>query len=103
MNKYILVLTTVDNKTKAEEIAKFLVEKRIAACVNIIEGNSFYRWKGKIEETKEFLLFIKGKNFQDIEKMINQIHPYEVPEVIKIEISDGNSEYLKWIDEAVED
>lgn len=101
MKEYILVLTTIDSKIKAEEISKFLLEKKAAACVNIIEGNSFYRWKGKIEESREFLLFIKGKNFSEIERRIKEIHPYEIPEIIQLEISKGNEEYLKWIDDSV--
>lgn len=102
MNKYILVLTTVDDRKKAEEIARFLVEKKVAACVNIVEGNSFYKWKEKIEETKEFLLFIKGKNFPEIERKIKEIHTYEVPEIIQLEINKGNEKYLRWIDDSLE-
>lgn len=102
MNKYILVLTTVDEKSKAEEMARFLVEKKVAACVNILSGNSVYRWKGKIEKTAEYLLFIKGKNFSEIEKKIKEIHPYEIPEIIQIEINKGNEEYLSWIDDSID-
>ena len=102
MKGYILVLTTIDDKNKAKEIARFLVEKKVAACVNIIEGNSFYMWKGKIEESRECLLFIKGKSFAEIEKKIKEVHPYEIPEIIQLEISKGNEEYLRWIDGAVD-
>ncbi len=93
----IQVITTVDSKTKAKEIASSLVEKRLAACVQILPIESIYRWKGKIETAKEFQLIIKGKNFKALEKAIKEIHPYEVPEIIQIPIKRASKSYLSWL------
>ncbi|MCH7568655.1 MAG: divalent-cation tolerance protein CutA [Nanoarchaeota archaeon] len=99
MKAYIQVITAVDNEEKAHEIARFLLEKRVAACVQIIPISSMYRWKGKIEKSREWLCLIKGKDFEKIESVIKKIHPYETPEIIEIPITQGNKKYLDWIDE----
>ena len=92
----IQIQTTVDSKTNANKIANFLVKNKLAACVQINTINSIYRWKGKIENTNEYLLLIKGKNFKKIEKAIKSLHPYEVPEIIQTKIK-ANKEYLSWL------
>lgn len=102
MQKYIQVITTTDSETKAEEIAKELLGKKASSCVQIFPVKSHYRWKGKIEKSNEFILFIKGKNFESIQKIIKSIHNYENPEIIELPITKGSSEYLKWINEECE-
>jgi len=94
----IQVITTVDKKNKANEIAQILLDKKLAACIQIFPINSLYKWKGKKEKAKELVLFIKGKNFKKIEKEIKKIHPYKIPEIIQVKITKANKDYLNWIE-----
>lgn len=99
---YIQVFTTIDNKAKADKIAEVLVKNRLAACVQIIGPiKSTYIWKGKMEKAEEWLCIIKTRAdlYNELEKTILAIHPYETPEIIAIEITSGYTGYLKWIDE----
>ena len=100
MSRYIQVITTVSKKSDAEKIAKSLIDKRLAACVQI-KGpiKSIYRWKGKIETAKEWMCIIKTRKilYKKVEKSIRKIHPYEVPEIIAVPIAAANKDYLKWI------
>ncbi|HTY23304.1 MAG TPA: divalent-cation tolerance protein CutA [Desulfomonilaceae bacterium] len=105
MGSYILCLVTIDDLAKAAEIAEVLVEKGLAACVNIVpEIQSIYRWKGKICNDTERLMIIKTRKslFEELEKTVKNMHPYEVPEIISVEIDRGLSEYLRWIDDSTE-
>ena len=101
MNSYIVVLTTAPEKD-AEKIVLELVESRSCACVNIISGvTSIYHWQGKLEKERESILLIKtesGKEGQ-IEEILKNIHPYELPELIVLPIKGGKKEYLEWISE----
>ncbi|MFN3528207.1 MAG: divalent-cation tolerance protein CutA [Candidatus Altarchaeaceae archaeon] len=100
---FIEVFTTTDKREDAEKIAKILLEKRLSACVQISEINSYYWWKGKIENSKEFLCIIKTKKelYEEVEKEIKNIHPYEIPEIISIEIFKGNENYFKWMEKEI--
>jgi len=93
----IQIQTTVGKKKDAENIAETLVKNKIAACVQILPISSVYRWKGKIEKAKEYLLFIKGNNFKKIEKALKRLHPYAVPEIIQIKIPKASKSYSNWI------
>ena len=96
----VLILTTVPDLKTARLLARSLVEKKLAACVSFKEGFvSFYRWKGKLEKASEVTLFIKSsrEKFSKIKKHILRIHPYEVPELIGVPITQGSSEYLSWL------
>ena len=101
-----LFMEVVDLKTKMEDaqrIAEILVTERLAACVNIIGSvNSVYRWRDKIERNQEILLVIKTSRERSKSAMyrLTEIHPYEVPEAIALETSDGSSKYLKWIEDS---
>ena len=98
--KYIVVYVTAPNIETAHKIAETLVEKRLAACVNIIPKiNSIYWWEGKIERDEEVLLIIKSRReiFEKLSMAIKEIHPYNVPEIIALPIIKGNKEYLEWI------
>jgi len=100
MNKYILVFTTTGKKEEAEKIAKALVEKRISSCVQIIGPiASTYWWKESIETACEWLLFIKSmKNmYGELEKAIKDLHTYETPEIIAVDVVEGNRDYLEWL------
>ena len=104
MSEFVLALSTLNDRQKALEIAKILVEEKLCACVNITSGvNSVYYWDGKIENDEKFLMIIKTRKnlFDELKTRIQELHPYEVPEIICTEITDGNSSYLKWLDESV--
>ena len=99
MYKVVFVTTPEKDSTK---IAKILVEKKLAACINIVPVQSIYRWKEKVEEEREYLLIIKTKlsRVEQLKKTIQEIHPYEVPECIILPIEDGLAPYLNWIEES---
>lgn len=98
MHKYIQVTTTVNKKRIAKQIARKLVEQRVAACVQIVPIKSFYSWNSNIEHKKEFMLIIKGNDFKKIGSVIKELHPYKLPEIIATQITAANKEYLDWID-----
>jgi periplasmic divalent cation tolerance protein len=100
----IVVLVTCGSAKEARRIARALVEKRLAACGNILEApvRSIYRWKGKVETAKEYLLFIKTsrRRFKALQDEVKRLHSYDVPEIIALPIASGSPEYLKWISES---
>ncbi len=105
MTDKIVVLSTCSSAEEAQRLARALVEKRLAACVNIIPGiRSVYRWKdevGKdaIEDEEETLLAIKTSRalLEELREEIERLHSYEVPEVIALPIVDGSERYLAWL------
>lgn len=100
-----LVLTTASSEEEARKIARTLVDRRLAACVNIVPKiESIYRWQGKVEEAQEYLLLVKTRQalFEKLRDAIRELHSYEVPECIALSIDDGLGPYLNWIDESVE-
>lgn len=102
MTGYIVVFITVPSPEEGEKIAKALVEKRLAACVNIIHGlRSIYRWEGKICDDKELLLIAKTTKglFKELEHEVKSLHSYNIPEIIALPIVNGSRDYLDWIDE----
>jgi periplasmic divalent cation tolerance protein len=104
MSRNKLVLTTTGSREEAQRIALGLVERRLAACVNIVPGiESIYRWQGKIERADEWLLLIKTTSaaFACVRDAIQELHSYDLPECICVEIEDGSAEYQKWIGESV--
>jgi periplasmic divalent cation tolerance protein len=101
MTDKIVVLSTCESKGQASKLAQHLVKKRLAACVNVFPGlESTYRWKDKIETAKEWLLVIKTRRdlFSALRTEIEQLHTYEVPEVIALPVVDGAERYLTWMD-----
>jgi periplasmic divalent cation tolerance protein len=101
MTDKIVVLTNCGSAEEAAKIARALVEKKLAACVNVMPVvRSFYRWKGVIEDEQESLLVIKSSRalFNDLRVEIEKLHSYEVPEVIAVPIVDGSEGYLEWLD-----
>jgi periplasmic divalent cation tolerance protein len=100
----IIVYVTAGKMTEARKIARALVEKRLAACVNVIpKVSSVYRWKDELQTDEEFLLIIKTRRarFDELRKCIETLHSYEIPEVIATPIVDGSANYLNWIEQSV--
>ncbi|HWR53710.1 MAG TPA: divalent-cation tolerance protein CutA [Bryobacteraceae bacterium] len=103
MTDKILALSTCGSGDEAERVARGLVESRTAACVNIVPGvRSIYRWKGVVEDAREWLLIIKTTRarFDDLRVELVRLHSYEVPECIALPVLDGLTSYLDWIAEA---
>ena len=99
-----LVLSTAGTKEEAHKIAHALVERRLAACVNIVpQVESVYRWQGKVESAEEFLLLIKtsAERFAEVSAALGELHSYEVPECVSVAMEDGSAEYLQWLAESV--
>lgn len=98
----IVVLCAVPAEFDAESLARDLVERSLAACVQVGPGvTSIYRWKGAVEKSSERLLVIKTRRelFGGVETAIRARHPYEVPEIIALPVSEGHAPYLDWISE----
>ncbi len=99
-----VVLTTAGSKEEGQRIARALVEKRLAACVNVIGPiESVYRWRDQVENAEEWLLLIKttASAFTEVSELIRDLHSYELPECIQIPIEAGSAAYLQWIEENV--
>lgn len=105
MNEYIVVLITAPKEEDAVNIAKELVESRLAACANIIKNvRSIYRWEGKIEDDSEVLMIVKTKKslFDKLMKRVKKLHSYSVPEIIALPITAGSEDYLNWLGDETE-
>ena len=103
---FILVKTTYPNssagKKLAKILAKILLEKKLAACVQLAPVESFYFWQGEIKNDRELLVTIKTKNslYKKIEKVISENHLYDIPQIFSIQLNEGSKPYLDWIDSA---
>ncbi len=95
----LIVQTTCGSKKEAKKIAKELILKRLAACVQITKCDSIYEWKNEICNDKEYLLNIKTKkrNFEKVESKIKELHSYDLPEIIAIKMTNCSNEYKKFI------
>ncbi len=105
MKSFIQISTTTETKKQAQKIAKYLVEQKLAACVQITGPiESTYRWKGKVETAGEYLCLIKTRTtlFKKVEAAIKKMHPYETPEIIAVPIVKGSREYLNWLNDETE-
>jgi periplasmic divalent cation tolerance protein len=104
MDEKKIVLTATGSKEEAQRIARALVERRLAACVNLVGPmESIYRWKEEVETAEEWLLLIKttAAAFAGVQEAIRELHSYELPECVQIPIETGSPAYLEWIQEAV--
>ena len=104
MTDKIVVFVTCGKREEAEQLAKSVVELRLAACVNVTAGvTSFYWWEGKVTRDEEILLIIKTSRprFEELRKEVQRLHSYSVPEIIAVPIVEGSDEYLSWMDNSL--
>ena len=99
-----IVLTTIGSDTDALALARALVDERLAACVNVLPAMvSIYRWKGSVEQDKEHQVVIKtaADRLPALEARLRQLHPYELPEFLVLDLAGGGAAYLAWVRESV--
>lgn len=102
MDEIVIVLTTLPDKEAAMRLARELVERRLAACVNVLaECASVYRWKGAVESAAEVPVLIKTRSgrYPEVEAAIRELHPYELPEIVAVPVRNGFDDYLQWVAE----
>ena len=105
MTNYIQAITTTETKLDAQAIANAVIEKRLAACVQIMGPiTSTYWWQGEIETAEEWQCIIKSRQdlYPALEETILKAHPYEVPEILAVPVAAGHKDYLKWLDGELE-
>ena len=98
--KTVLAFSTINDLERAKDLAREIVSRRLAACVNVVPSvTSIYRWQGALHEDAEALLILKTSRagFEALKKTYRSLHPYKVPELIACEISSGLQDYLKWL------
>lgn len=102
-NEFIIIETTCPNFVSAKKLATEILNQNLAACIHFVEIKSSYAWKEKIISDKEILLRIKSKKsfFTKIEKTIKNIHDYEIPQIIAINIENASKPYLDWLEAAL--
>jgi periplasmic divalent cation tolerance protein len=103
MADYIVVLTTLGSEEEAASLARTLVERKLVACVNVLPGvRSFYRWEGSICDDREVVLIMKTRRerFEALSAAVEELHPYDVPELIALPLQAGAAAYLSWLDES---
>jgi len=104
MTRYVQVMTTVGEKADADSIARLVVERRLAACAQVIGPlSSTYWWRGEVETASEWLCLMKTERalYEELEAAIRGAHPYETPEVVAIPIEAGSEAYLAWVSREV--
>jgi periplasmic divalent cation tolerance protein len=105
MTTHLVVLITAGSAEEATAIARALVEERLAACTNVVPGiRSIYRWEGAVHDDPEVLLVVKTRanRFEALARRVEELHSYDVPEVIALPLMAGATRYLAWLDEAVD-
>lgn len=98
----LLVFTNLPDTAAAVRLARELVERRLAACVNVLNGcTSIYRWRGAVEQADEVPVLLKTRaaRYAEVEAAIRELHPYEIPEVVAVPVGRGLPEYLEWVAE----
>lgn len=101
---FLIILCTAPNPATASQIANTLVKEHLAACCNIVPGlQSIYSWEGQVRTEEEVLIIVKthAAVYKKIEHRIQEIHPYEVPEILAFSVRDGQADYLKWVGDYV--
>lgn len=102
---YYFIYVTVPDEENARKIARHLLEKKLVACVNFWKINSIYWWEGEIQDDGEYAMILKtrAEKYSEVREEIKKIHPYTTPCICAINIEEGNSEFLRWIDSIVEE
>ncbi len=103
MEECLVVLVAAQNEDEAARIATVLVEKKLAACCNIIKGaRSIYSWKGTVHDEHETLMFIKTRRelFPVLESEVKRLHSYSIPEIIALPVVAGSDAYLSWVEKS---
>ena len=105
MSEPLVVLITAGSQEEAERIAQSLVAEMLAACVNVVPGvTSIYRWEGEVQRDQEWLLVAKSRRdvLDRLIERVQEIHSYDVPEIIALPLAGGSEPYLRWLDSIVE-
>ena len=104
--EYVAVFITAPDEDTAADIAKVLVGGGLAACANIVRNvRSIYKWQGKMEDESEVLMIVKTSSdkFSALESKVREMHPYDVPEIVSVPITQGSDPYIEWLSNAVSD
>ena len=99
-NEALLVFTNMPDRAAALKLARALVERRLAACVNVLDGcTSIYRWQGDVEEASEVPVLVKTRaaRYPELERALRELHPYELPEIVAVPLVRGLPDYLDWV------
>jgi periplasmic divalent cation tolerance protein len=101
--RYCAVMTTCATKNDAERIAREILDRRLGACVQMLEIRSMYIWRGEVADEPEVLVVVKTRAdmYDELESLIRKTHPYEIPEIVQVPIERGLPQYLRWIDESL--
>jgi periplasmic divalent cation tolerance protein len=101
MTPYIQVVTTLPERFLAEQLATLLLEKRLAACIQLSTCSSWYRWQGAIEQAEEVVCTIKSRQdlLAELKQAIRSLHPYDVPEILATPVLDGSESYFQWLEQ----
>jgi periplasmic divalent cation tolerance protein len=96
---FCVVVTTIDSETKAEEIARAALAAKLAACVQILPIRSLYEWNGELRDEPELLVQLKARaeDYDALAAAIRALHPYDVPEILRFDIAEGEPAYLDWV------
>ncbi len=99
--EYGILVTTIDSGEKAREIAKAALAARLAACVQIFPIQSHYEWKGELREDAEIMIQMKirTRDYAELAALVRRLHSYDLPEILRLEIAEGDAAYLDWIAE----
>lgn len=104
MSDAVLITSTAGSRVEAEMIARTLIERRLAACVQLSDVASLYRRQGEVKQAAEVLLLVKttAARAKEAEATISRLHSYDTPEIVRLPITGGSAAYLAWVGEAVE-
>ena len=101
MTPYLQVVSTFPDRALAEQCASLLLDRRLAACVQLSACTSWYRWQGAVEQAEEVVCTIKSRQdlLDELKQAIRSLHPYEVPEILATPVVDGSERYLQWLEQ----
>jgi periplasmic divalent cation tolerance protein len=101
-SQYCLITCAAGSRSEAQRLADLLVERRLAACVQLVDITSAYTWQGKLEHAQECLLLIKTRSalYPRVERLLREHHNYTLPEILQFPVEQGLADYLRWIDQS---